>query len=172
MKILITGTKGLASELAVVYSGHDVTMVSRSTGHDIMHVADWGGEFLDCDLVFNCAYDGLGQALVLDYFYWHWFNNPNKTIITIGSKVISQPRIEIDRDKEYWPYREHKQVLQYVHDARWPTAVCDLKIINPGAFDSQMVSHLTVPKMSLFDLATKIKLVASDSAMKRVDLWL
>lgn len=172
MKILITGTQGLAKELELVYSGHEVTTISKSCGYDIIRVAEWGHEFLDYDLLFNCAYDGLGQVLVLDYFYQHWFNNPNKTIVTIGSKIISQPRIEIDRDKEYWPYREHKQILQYIHDARWPTAVCDLKIINPGAFDSVMVKNLNVPKMSLFDLANKIKTVAGDPLIKRLDLWL
>lgn len=172
MKILITGTQGLAKELAVVYSGHDVTLVSRSNGYDIMKIAEWGHEFLEYDLVFNCAYDGLGQVLVLDYFYQHWFNNPNKTIVTISSKVISQPRTEIERDKEYWPYREHKQILQYIHDARWPAAICDLKIINPGAFDSGMVAHLDIPKISVFDLAARIKSAASDPLIKRLDLWL
>jgi hypothetical protein len=172
MNILITGSTGLAEELAAVYSGHTVTMASKSGGYDIMKVAEWGSEFLDYDLIFNCAYDGLGQVLVLDYFYQNWFNNPNKTIVTIGSKVISQPRIEVERDKEYWPYREHKQILQYIHDARWPSAVCDLKIINPGVFDSAMVAHLDVPKISLFDLAIRIKQAAGDPLVKRLDLWL
>jgi hypothetical protein len=172
MNILITGTQGLANELALLYSGHEVCMVSKSNGYDIMKVSEWGQEFLNYDIVFNCAYNGLGQALVLDYFYQHWFNNPDKTIVTIGSKVISQPRIEAERDKEYWPYREHKQILQYIHDARWPTAKCDLKIINPGAFDSDMVAHLNIPKMSLFALAVRIKQAAGDPLIKRLDLWL
>ena len=100
MNILITGITGLANEIALVYSGHNVRMVSKSTGYDIMKVDEWGHEFLEYSLVFNCAYSGLGKVLVLDYFYRNWFNNPNKTIVTIGSKVISQPRVEVEQDKE------------------------------------------------------------------------
>lgn len=172
MKILITGTKGLAQELAFIYADYDVTAVSLSTGHDILKIEEWGAEFLDYDLVFNCAYSGLGQVLVLDYFYRNWFNQPNKTIVSIGSKVIGQPRIEIERNTEYWPYREHKQQLQYMHDRMWPAAYCDLKIINPGAFDSEMVAHLDVPKLSLYELAIRIKRYVEDPVIKRVDLWL
>ena len=172
MKILITGTKGLAQELACVYVGHDVVSVSLSTGHDILKIDNWGVDFLDYDLVFNCAYSGIGQQLVLDYFYHHWQYDSNKSIITIGSKVITQPRLDIELINNYWPYRIHKQTLQAMHDNMWPTAQCDLKIVNPGAFDSDMVSHLDVPKMSLYDLATRIKKIANDPILKRVDLWL
>jgi hypothetical protein len=172
MKILITGTRGLAQELAFVHRDHDVTAVSLSTRHDILKIEQWGQDFLGHDLVFNCAYSGLGQVTVLDYFYRNWFNLADKTIVSIGSKVISQPRAEIARDYEYWPYREHKQQLQYMHDRLWPTALCDLKIINPGAFDSDMVAHLTVPKLNLYELAMRIKKYAQDPVIKRVDLWL
>jgi hypothetical protein len=172
MKILITGTKGLAQELAVVYTGHDVVSVSMSTGHDIHKINEWGVEFLEYDLVFNCAYSGLGQQLVLDYFYHHWQSISTKSIITIGSKVITQPRVDVATDNHYWPYRIHKQTLQTMHDTMWPTAQCDLKIINPGTFDSAMVAHLDVAKLSLYELAIRIKKYAQDPVIKRVDLWL
>jgi len=172
MKILITGIKDLAKELALAYSDHNVINVSRTTGHDIMQIDQWGHLFLDYHIVFNCAYNGLGQATVLDYFYRNWGNCSEKSIITIGSKVISQPRIEQDRDQEYWPYREHKKMLQQMHDKFWPTAKCDLKIINPGAFDSSMIAHHTIPKLNLAELAIRIKKIVNDPVIKRVDLWL
>lgn len=172
MKILITGTKGLAQELAFVYADHDVTNVSRFTGHDILKVEDWGVDFLDYDLVFNCAYSGIGQQLVLEYFYHHWQYNRTKSIITIGSKVVTQPRADLAMGNSYWPYRIHKQTLQAMHDSMWPTAQCDLKIINPGAFDSDMVAHLDIEKLSLYNLAIHIKKIADDPIIKRVDLWL
>jgi hypothetical protein len=172
MKILITGTKGLSRELAFVYGDHDVTAVSQSTGHNILNIDEWGVDFLDCDLVFNCAYCGIGQQLVLEYFYHQWQYDTTKSIVTIGSKVVTQPRADLDTANSYWPYRIHKQTLQAMHDSMWPTAQCDLKIVNPGAFDSAMVAHLTVPKLSLYDLATRIKKIASDPIIKRVDLWL
>lgn len=170
MKVLITGTKGLAQELAFVYSECDVTAVSRSTGHDILKIDQWGVDFLDYDQVFNCAYSGIGQQLVLEYFHHHWQYNPTKSIITIGSKVITQPRA--DGTNTHWPYRIHKQTLQNIHNSMWPTAKCDLKIINPGAFDSAMVAHLDVPKLNLSSLAMRIKQYAEDPVIKQVDLWL
>ena len=170
MKILITGTKGLAQELAFVYADHDVVTVSQSTSHDILKINEWGVVFLEYDLVFNCAYSGIGQQLVLEYFYHHWKSNTTKSIVTIGSKVITQPRA--DGSAGYWPYRIHKQTLQSMHDSMWPTAHCDLKIINPGAFDSVMVAHLDVPKINLYELAIRIKKHVEDPVTKRVDLWL
>ena len=59
-----------------------------------------------------------------------------------------------------------------MHDSMWPTAHCDLKIINPGAFDSDMVAHLDIPKISLYELAIRIKKYVEDPVTKRVDLWL
>lgn len=172
MKILITGTKGLAQELAFVYADYNVTCVSKSTGHDINKIEDWGVDFLEYDLVFNCAYDGVGQQLVLDYFYHHWHFIPTKSIITIGSKIITQPRSEVTLNNNYWPYRIHKQTLQTMHDSMWPTACCDLKIINPGPFNGETVSHLDVPKFSLYEIAIHIKKITNDPTIKRVDLWL
>jgi hypothetical protein len=170
MKILITGTKGLAQKLAFIYADYNVTTVSLSTGHDLLKIEEWGVDFLDHDLVFNCAYSGLGQQMVLEYFHHHWQHNPTKSIVTIGSKIVTQPRSDTIND--YWPYRIHKQTLQAMHDTMWPTARCDLKIINPGAFDSDMVAHLNVPKLSLSALATRIKQYVEDPVIKRVDLWL
>ena len=172
MKILITGTRDLAQELAVAYSGHEVTNVSRSTGHDILKIDQWGVDFLDYDCVFNCAYDGLGQQLVLEYFYHHWQNDPSKCIVTIGSKVVTQPRSDLSLDNDYWEYRIHKQTLQNMYDTMWPKALCDLKIINPGAFDTPMVSGLSVPKINVFELAQRIKAFVKDPVNKRLDLWL
>jgi hypothetical protein len=172
MKILITGTTGLSQELANVHVADTVACVSKSTGHDILNIDQWGFNFLDCDLVYNCAYDGIGQQLVLDYFFNHWQHDQTKCIVSIGSKVISQPRLEHAIDHQYWPYRTHKQYLQLMHDQMWPTALCNLKIINPGAFDSNMILHLNVPKIKIQVLAKQIQNFACDPTVKRVDLWL
>lgn len=172
MKILITGTRGLAQELAFVYGDYDVTVVSLSTGHDIHRIEEWGADFLDYNLVFNCAYSGIGQQLVLEYFHHHWQYDSTKSIVTIGSKVVTQPRADLAVANNYWPYRIHKQTLQSMYDTMWPTARCDLKIINPGAFDSAMVAHLDVEKLSLYELAVRIKRYTEDPVIKRVDLWL
>ena len=172
MKILITGRKGLAMALANAYSLHDTVNVSRSTGHNINNIDHWGSSFLDFDMVFNCAYDGRGQESVLEYFFNHWKDCTDKTIVTIGSKIINQPRLELDIDHRYWPYRQHKQSLQKMHDNMLASARCNMKIINPGPIDTNMILHLSVPKMSPEHLANKIYNFVDNPDLKRVDLWL
>ncbi len=172
MKILITGQQGLARALAEVYADHCVQCVSRATGHDITGIQSWGDQFLAWDLVFNCAYDGAGQAQVLEYFFQHWQAMAGRSIVTIGSRVITQPRAQRDQDHVYWPYRQHKQNLQVMHDRMLATAQCDLKIINPGPFESAMSEHIIATKMSVQDLAQRIRSAVADPAVKRLDLWL
>ena len=172
MKILITGRQGLALALAEAYADHDVCLVSRGTGHDITRVESWGDQFLHTDLVFNCAYDGHGQAQVLEYFFRHWQDISGRSIVTIGSRIITQPRSQRDQDHVYWPYRQHKQNLQIMHDRMLSTARCDLKIINPGPFESAMSEHITTAKMPARDLAQRIRTAAADPLLKRLDLWL
>ena len=171
-KILITGRTGLAEALTNIYSNELVTSVSKSAGHDINCIDQWGVDYLDYDSVINCAYDGFGQQLVLEYFYHHWHSDDTKQIITIGSKIITQPRIDLIRDKEYWPYRTHKQTLQSMFDCMVTDAKCDLKIINPGAIDTPMIKHQPIPKMSTIFLADKIYNFAADHTSKRLDIWL
>jgi len=170
MKILITGIQGLAQALGNVYIDHDVALVSRSSGFDMVDIGYWGQEFLEYDCVFNNAYDGLAQIGVLEFFYNHWKNNSNKKIITIGSRAITHKRIEAESG--YWAYRLHKQALQLAHDAMLLDAKCDMKIINPGPIDTDMLKHIDTVKLSPNDLACKIKNIVSDPSLKRVDLWL
>lgn len=171
-KILITGQTGLAKELALAYSNDLVTCVSRTTGHDINRVSEWGVDFLEYDCVVNCAYDKLGQQYVLDYFYNQWHRIASKQIITIGSKIITQPRIDIAQDRNYWAYRTHKQTLQTMFDSMITNARCDMKIINPGAIDTPMIASHQVPKLSADYVAARIVDFASDPFNKRLDLWL
>lgn len=170
MRILITGTRGLASALKDAYIDHSVTAVSRSSGFDIHDIQHWGSKFLDYDCVFNCAYDGFGQIAVLEFFYEHWRNHLNKQIINVGSRSATYRRL--DGDLGYWPYRQHKQCLQSVVDAMLLHAKCDIKIINPGPVDTEMVAHQQCEKFDSGMLANKIKLIVSDPTIKRVDLWL
>lgn len=170
MKILITGTKGLALALYNLYvQKHDVTMVSKSTGHDIKNIDKWGNNFLDCDLVFNNAYENFYQVDVLNFFYDRWKNNSDKSIINIGSRCIVYKKSD---HPDVWQYRQHKQALQYAVDSMLSSAKCDLKIINPGLIDTEMVSDVNDAKFSVVEIAEKIKSYSSDKTIKRVDLWL
>ena len=171
MKILITGTKGLAAAVGNAYADHLVTMVSRSNGVDINNVDCWGVEFLNYDLLFNCAYDGFGQVKVLEYFYNAWKDDASKTIVNIGSKIVSAPRIEHKLDSVYWPYRLHKQTLQQAHDTMSRTSKCNMKIINPGPIDTEMIAHINCVKIDPVDLSAKIRNWVDDPYIRRLDLW-
>lgn len=171
MKILITGTKGLATALHDVYADHhSVTMVSRRTGHCLANVESWGLQFLDYDMVFNNAYHDFDQISVLQFFYKHWINDRTKTIINIGSRSICYPRS--DQSTNYWPYRIHKQALQQVYDSMQPLAQCRLKMFNPGPIDTDMVKHINVPKLSTQELAQRISQWVDDPFIRRVDCWI
>jgi hypothetical protein len=172
MKVLITGSSGLAQALANAYSDQTVTLVSKSCGFDINEVAKWGQQFLDYHCVFNCAYDAFAQISVLEFFYGAWRTDCTKTIVTIGSKAVSGARAEKNLDNAYWPYRLHKQALQQAHDTMSRTANCNMKIINPGPIDTHMTQHLDVAKIDAQDLAWKIKSWVADPTIKRIDLWL
>lgn len=170
MKILITGTQGLAQSLGNAYIDHSVTLVSRSGGYDINNIDQWGVKFLDHDCIINCAYNKFAQVKVLEFFFEHWGNNPLKKIISIGSRSIIYKRL--DNDLGYWDYRLHKQALQQAHDAMLLNAQCDLKIINPGPIDTEMIAHQQCVKYDPDKLAVKIKNIIEDPTIKRVDLWL
>ena len=170
MKILITGTKGLAAALGNTYTDQSVTMVSRSGGFDINNVDSWGAEFLNYDLLFNCAYDKFGQIKVLEYFYNAWKDDISKTIVSIGSKIINSTRLEQTLDDAYWPYRLHKQALQQAHDTMSRTAKCNIKIINPGPIDTDMIAHIDCVKLNQHDLSVSIRNWINDPYIKRIDL--
>lgn len=170
--ILITGTQGLAQSLAQVYKDHAVTLVSKSTGHNIHQVSSWGSSFLHYDTLINCAYDGFGQIAVLEYFFQAWKSNPNKVIVNIGSKAADSSRSEIDQQNHYWSYRLHKQALTQAHQTMSLRCQCTLKLVNPGAFESAMTQHLTHPKMPSITVAQHVRQCIEDPLMKRMDLWL
>lgn len=170
MKILITGTRGLGLALYNIYAQeHAVIKVSKSTGHDIKNIKLWGGDFLDCDLVFNNAYESFYQVDVLNFFYDNWKNDPTKTIINIGSRCIVFKKTD---HPDVWPYRQHKQALQNAVDSMLSSAKCDIKIINPGLIDTNMVTNINDVKFPVIDIAQKIKNYSEDKSIKRVDLWL
>lgn len=170
MNILITGTRGLAAAIKHVYAECNVVAVSKSQQYDIKQISVWGQQFVDFDMVFNCAYDGFAQVDVLEFFFNVWKNNFTKTIVSIGSRTIVQPRIDIELDQNYWSYRQHKLALQNAHDSMIKTAQCRLKIINPGPIDTDMISHATCEKLDPIQLAFKIKQWVEDTNISRVDL--
>lgn len=170
MKILITGTGGIARALASEFVGHEVVMVSRRTGHDINNIDSWAQEFISYDMFINCAYDQWGQITALEWFFSRWRDHSSKTIVSIGSRTIYYPRTEPITD--HWPYRIHKLALQAAHDSMVSIAQCNMKIIHLGPVDTNMISHLDCKKLPVSVAAAHIRKISQDPLIKRVDLWL
>jgi hypothetical protein len=170
-RILITGEQGLAAALCRALHSHQVSTVSRRQGTHIKDVSQWGHEFLTHDIVINNAYDSWHQIAVLEFFAQHWQHDRSKMIVTIGSMVTDYARVEMHKDSQYWPYREHKIALQRCFQHLVSQCVCDIKLINPGPIDTDMISHLDCAKMDPDWLALIIKDIMQQPAIKRIDLW-
>jgi hypothetical protein len=109
---------------------------------------------------------------VLEFFYDKWKNDASKSIINIGSRVTFYPRSDIEKDQEYWPYRLHKQTLEQAW-SKMLICSCDVKLINPGPINTDMMKHITdIKKFDVNHLGAKIASVIFDPTIKRLDLWL
>jgi len=169
--ILITGTSELSLAIQETLNEHNVTLISKKTGNDINNIREWGKEYESFDILINLAYDSWGQIELLQYFYNAWKNDPNKKIINIGSKVSSYGRSEVTLENEFWEYRLHKQCLESAFLKMVDSAICDIKLINPGPIDTVMVENLDIPKMSKEFFSTQVKEIMFNPIFKRVDIW-
>jgi hypothetical protein len=174
MNILITGNRGLAKALGELLTvDHSVTYVSRSTGHNIVNIKQWAPDFYHYDMCINSAYHNWDQVEVLEQFFWAWNHDPNKHIVNIGSTISDYARTETNKEHEYMNYRVHKQALQLAFSKLVKQSLCNIKLINPGAMDTDMLKHLDFSnKMQPEFVAQKIVSVLFDPCVKRLDLWL
>jgi hypothetical protein len=174
MNILITGQTGLSEALRqALENDHNVTCVSKSTGHDITRVLDWATDYYHYNVLINCAYDQWSQVTVLEQFYYAWRDDPSKQIINIGSSIVDYTRIETEKEHEYMDYRIHKQALQAAFHRLVKLAKCDIKLVNPGAIDTARIQHLTFnQKMTPRFVAEKIIAIMQEPSFRKVDLWL
>ena len=171
MKILITGTTGLAASLAHELNSHDVFCAGRSNGYDLNNIHSWGYNFFNYDICINNAWSKFAQVDLLELFYSVWKNDTKKQIINIGSNIVDYGRTEINKAHEYLPYTLHKQALQSAFNKMVKQAVCDIKLINPGPVDTAMIAHLQTEKMPPNELAKKIIKIMQDPWIKRIDIW-
>lgn len=170
MKIAITGTKSLSEAL---YNHLSRTHLVQCLGRDcdINKANEWCLLYKDIDCIINCAYSGFAQVQVLDAFSAMWRDDASKYIINIGSTVSDYTRSERELDAQYFPYRIHKQALQNSFNALAKDVKCNIKLLNSGPFESNMVSHLTQNKLSLQDICNYTDLLINDPNLKRLDVW-
>lgn len=169
MRLLVTGTQGIAA--AVARLPYAVTVVSRSTGHDVLAWRDWIDQFKQHDVFVNCAQVGSAQAELLVHMALSWKNQPSKLIINIGSMVADYRRT-VGNDDEFWQYRWQKQNLQNAFAKLTRDCECRVALINPGAVDTDMMRHLDCAKMSADTVANYVDLVITNPELRRIDLWL
>jgi hypothetical protein len=145
--ILITGQTGLAKALAHVYSAHNVTCVSKSSGHNINCVKEWGINFVDYDSVFNCAYDETGQQLVLEYFK----NFTDKNLDALGDMFSDNVKLTD------WNVQANgrQQVLQENKSIFDTTGQINILVSNMAQNDNVVFSEIQV----VIDDTTFIKVV-------------
>jgi len=139
MKILVTGSKGLAASIkSILEIDHQVLTVSKSNGHCLSNVQSWAYLYFDCDILVNNAYHNWDQIEVLETFANAWRLDDKKIIINVGSTISDYCRTEQDIECDYLKYRVHKQALQLAFQKICKNSHCDVKLINPGPFDSDM----------------------------------
>lgn len=98
MKVAITGHTAGIGKRAYERLSPDIRGFSRSNGYNINNPADRHRiimESADCDLFINNATSGYGQtALFIDLFKV-WRDDPNKTIINVGSRIAEINQLPI-----------------------------------------------------------------------------
>jgi hypothetical protein len=173
MNIVITGSQGLSNSLGkLLAENHNVFYAGRNNGYDIVNVAQWAEKFYNYDVCINCAYYKWSQCDVLEQFYNMWKDDSGKQIINIGSSIVDYSRLESAKEHEYLDYKIHKQALQLTFHKLVKLANCDIKLINPGAIESDRIKHINTNKMNVVFLAERILTIMQEPAYRKVDLWL
>jgi len=174
MKIGITGhSRGLGSALAKkLFTDNQIVGFSRSNGYNIAHVHDIIKDALDCDMFINNAYNNYCQSDLLLYLFRLWQDDPNKTIISIGSTATAYPRIETEIDNLPWPYRDHKIALErlFRHLVK-QTHRCRMLLVTPGAMDTDMIAHHSGIKMPADQVADIIVDAISKPLIKEITIY-
>jgi hypothetical protein len=114
MRYAITGhTAGIGKKLHErLYP--NVIGFSLSTGYDITDINDRKKiitESRDCDVFVNNATSEFGQTLLFLELFQEWKNNPNKTIINVGSRIAEIKTLPPNR-QDLLKYQAEKLILK------------------------------------------------------------
>jgi hypothetical protein len=114
MKYSITGhTSGIGKRLYERLSP-DAIGFSSSSGYDITNINDRRKiitESRDCEVFINNATAEFGQTLLFLELFQEWKNNPNKTIINVGSR-IAEIKILPPNRQDLLKYQAEKLILK------------------------------------------------------------
>ena len=134
MKIAITGgTAGIGQALANAYEsrGHEVTRLSRRTGHNIRTIPKIADEIEPCDVFINNAQAGYAQTELLFEMAQRWAGS-HKHIIVISTMMAQDP-VSMLPGLDMDQYRLQKVALEEaVHQLRVKRLGIKLTIVRPG----------------------------------------
>ena len=171
MKIAITGhTRGIGQAIYnSLINTHSVIGLSKSNGYDINHTETIINAVKDCDCFVNNAYSDLQQEILLKEINDLW-QGQNKLIINVGSAVTDYPRLEAKLNDEPWDYRDNKQALvktfrQLVYAG---TDQPLLKMLTPGAVDTNMIKHIDCVKLDPKEIAHAIDILINNPYIKEM----
>jgi hypothetical protein len=141
MKYAITGhTAGIGKRLYERLSP-DAIGFSLTSGYNITDINDRKKIILesrDCDVFINNATAGFAQTLLFLELFQEWKNNPNKTIINVGSRIAEIKVLPPNR-QDLLKYQAEKIILKEMSSRvmgicnvkyRWFAYVGTEKILN------------------------------------------
>ena len=139
MKVAITGhTSGIGQALFNILEkrGHDMTGLSRRTGHNIRTIPKIAALVEPCDMFINNAQAGYAQTELLYDVWQKWRNVPGKSIWCISTMMTQQPvdpPIPGQEEIVMSQYRTQKRALEEaVNQLRAKSGSCRIVIIRPG----------------------------------------
>jgi hypothetical protein len=114
MKVAITGHTSGIGKCIYERLTPDVVGFSLSNGYNINDQSDRNRiiiESINCDIFINNASDSFGQTLLFLELFQEWKNNPNKTIINVGSR-IAEVKILPYNKQDLLKYQAEKLILK------------------------------------------------------------
>ena len=139
MKIAITGhTSGIGQALFNILEkrGHDITGLSKRTGHNIRTIPKIANLVESCDMFINNAQAGYAQTELLYDVWQKWRNVSGKSIWCISTMMTQQPvdpPIPGQEEIVMSQYRTQKRALEEaVNQLREKSGSCKITIIRPG----------------------------------------
>jgi len=173
MIVAITGhTRGIGLAVAsLLGKEHTIIGLSRANGYDLSDTDAIMSTVKTADIFVNNAYYKYQQCNILKQLAEIW-HGTNKQIINIGSTCVNYPRIETELDNDPWEYRDHKAALEKLfRKLVKENNSCIINLINPGGVDTEMIKHLSGPKLSPLAVAEAVKLVIDNKKIKELTLW-
>jgi len=172
--IAITGhTSGIGKACTDMFSKENVFGYSKSNGWNIQSPDQIIQDVVsnDCSVFINNAYNENYQSILLEKLHNQW-RNTEKIIVNIGSYITDYPRLERNKDKEPWDYRDHKQdLLKTFRKIALEDSLCRVHLINPGPVDTPMIEHISANKLQAKQVADTISSTIKYAWLKEIIIY-